>query len=204
MNQLVMACIPVVIAYLMGSISFSYVFGRLVKGIDIREHGSGNAGATNTYRVMGKRVAIIVLVLDVCKAVLAIWIAKWIAVDQIWVAISAAIAVICGHNWPIFFHFRGGKGIASTIGAMATLCFFPTLLAALLAIITIAITRYVSLGSLLLTGSLPILIWIMRIPHQNELIIASILIAALAYYQHRSNIVKLVKGNESKIFKKSA
>jgi glycerol-3-phosphate acyltransferase PlsY len=203
MTDVLIFIVPVIIAYLIGSISFGFVIGRMAKGIDIRNHGSGNAGATNTYRVMGKQLAIMVLLLDVAKAVLAIWIAKWMAVDQIWVAICAGIAVISGHNWPVFFGFRGGKGVASTIGVMAMLCFFPTLIAGMIAILTITITRYVSLGSLLLTGTLPIWIWLMDVPHRLELTYASIMIAALAFYQHRSNIGKLIKGNENKIFKKT-
>ncbi len=190
----------IILAYFIGSISFSYLFGRITKGIDIRNHGSGNAGATNAYRVLGKRTALSVLLLDVFKAVSAVWIAQWVSPDSIWVSILAGVAVICGHNWPIFFGFRGGKGIASTIGVMATLCFLPTLCAVLIAIGTILITRYVSLGSLLLTGSLPLLIGYMG--YSKELVICSVFIALLAFYQHRGNIMKIYQGNENKLFSK--
>jgi glycerol-3-phosphate acyltransferase PlsY len=197
-----MISIVVIIAsYLLGSLMFSIIMGKLVAGIDIRNHGSGNAGATNTLRIMGKGPAALVFLLDVGKGVLAVWLAKWIVPDHYGVAVVCGIAVILGHNWPIWFNFRGGKGIATTIGMLLTLAFLPTLFAGIIAIITIVITRYVSLGSLLLTACLPVFIYGMDYP--KELLWGSLAILIFAWVKHRKNIVKLVKGTENRIGSRS-
>lgn len=185
-----------VLAYLLGSISFSFLFGKLLKGIDVRQHGSGNAGATNTLRVLGIGPALTVLALDIGKGVLGVWIGKWVS-DDAWIHVLAGILVIIGHNWPIFFGFRGGKGIATTIGVAATLCPLPFLLAGAIALIIVAVTKYVSLGSLVFTGLLPVVVWMLG--ESSELIWATLLLAALAWFRHRSNIVKLIRGEESKL-----
>ncbi|MVP00058.1 glycerol-3-phosphate 1-O-acyltransferase PlsY [Paenibacillus lutrae] len=193
--------IPVVAAYLIGSLSFSFIIGRLVKGIDIRKHGSGNAGATNTLRVLGKGPAILVLALDVVKAIQAVWIGKWMAPDDVWVQVACGLAVIIGHNWPVFFGFRGGKGVATAIGVTATLCFLPALFAGIIAIGSIVITRYVSLGSLLFTALLPFFVWGMGRP--LEILWGVIIIGLFTFIRHRTNISKLVQGRESKIGSKN-
>src|SRR5690554_377749 len=192
-----LSSIVIVISYLLGSLMFSVIIGKLVSGIDIRNHGSGNAGATNTLRLMGKGPAIAVFILDIAKGVLAVLLAKWLVPDYYIVAVLCGIAVILGHNWPLWFNFRGGKGIATTIGMLLTLAFLPTLFAGIIAIITIVITRYVSLGSLLLTVSLPIFIYWMGYP--LELFWGSIALLIFALFKHRNNIVKLIKGTENKI-----
>ncbi len=191
----------IITSYLLGSIMFSVIMGKLIAGIDIRNHGSGNAGATNTLRIIGKGPAIAVFLLDLGKGVLAVWLAKWFVPEQDAIAILCGVAVILGHNWPIWFNFRGGKGIATTIGMIVTLAFLPTLFAGLIAILTIAITRYVSLGSLLLTAFLPIFIYIMDYP--TELLWGSLAILVFAWVKHRKNIVKLVKGTENKLGSRS-
>jgi glycerol-3-phosphate acyltransferase PlsY len=188
-------------SYLLGSIMFSVIMGKLVAGIDIRNHGSGNAGATNTLRIMGKGPAIVVFLLDIGKGVLAVCLAKWLVPDHYGIAVICGIAVILGHNWPIWFNFRGGKGIATTIGMLISLAFFPTLFAGLIAIITILITRYVSLGSLLLTTFLPVFIYWMDYP--MELLWGSFAILVFALVKHRKNIAKLLKGTENKIGSRS-
>ncbi|MGW9124756.1 glycerol-3-phosphate 1-O-acyltransferase PlsY [Paenibacillus chitinolyticus] len=194
--------IPAVAAYLLGSLSFSFIIGKLVKGIDIRSHGSGNAGATNTLRVLGKGPAVLVLVLDVVKAILAVWIGKWMAPDQIWVHVACGLAVIIGHNWPVFFGFRGGKGVATAIGVTATLCFLPAIFAGVIAIASIFLTRYVSLGSLLFTALLPFFVWGMGRP--VEILWGVIVIGVFTFWRHRTNISKLVQGRENKIGSKKA
>ncbi|OXM88282.1 acyl-phosphate glycerol 3-phosphate acyltransferase [Paenibacillus rigui] len=188
---------PIIIGYLIGSISFSYLAGKLLKGIDIRNHGSGNAGATNTLRVLGKGPAITVLLLDAVKGLVAVWIGRWLSGGDALVETLCGLAAISGHNWPIYFGFRGGKGIATTIGVMLFLAPMPVVYAGIVAILTIALTRYVSLGSLLLTAILPILIWFMGYP--KEVFWLSLLLFAFAAFRHRTNIVKLIKGQENKI-----
>ncbi|MEK8127417.1 glycerol-3-phosphate 1-O-acyltransferase PlsY [Paenibacillus filicis] len=185
------------LGYLLGSISFSFLAGKLLKGIDIRQHGSGNAGATNTLRVLGKGPGITVLVLDMLKGVAAVWLGYLLSGGDPLFLVLAGISVIVGHNWPVFFGFRGGKGIATTIGVMVSLAFLPALLAGLAAILSIAWTRYVSLGSLLFTALLPLFIWLMGRP--MEIFWLSLLLFVFAWFRHRSNIVKLVKGQENKL-----
>ncbi|MBC8078966.1 MAG: glycerol-3-phosphate 1-O-acyltransferase PlsY [Gorillibacterium sp.] len=191
-----MSVLAALVSYLLGSISFSLIFG-MVKGIDIRQHGSGNAGATNTLRILGKGPAIVVLLLDVCKGIGAVWIGRWLGDGEIWIEVLCGIAVIIGHNWPIFFGFKGGKGIATTIGVLVTLSFWPALFAGIFAILAIAISRYVSLGSLIFTGLMPIFLLLTRSP--IELFWASLLIALFAFVRHRTNIVKLIQKRENKL-----
>ncbi len=188
----------VIIAYLLGSVSFSIVTAKLSKGIDIRQHGSGNAGATNTLRVLGKGPAIAVLVLDILKGVLAVVIAKWIIPDlSSWVPAASALAAICGHTWPIFFGFKGGKGVATTAGVMLTLNFVPALIAFVIAIIIMAITRYVSVGSIIGTALIPLLMWLNG-TDSTEILLAT-LVFVLVTFRHRSNLVKLMNGTENKL-----
>lgn len=192
-----MGALSILIAYLIGSVSFSYLFGRMLKGIDIRKHGSGNAGATNTLRVLGVGPAVTVLLLDVAKGIVAVWLPVWLGQDELWFRVLCGIAVIIGHNWPVYFGFKGGKGIASTIGVMATLAFLPALVAGIVAILAIAVTRYVSLGSLLFTAIMPVMILVLNRP--LPVLIISLLVAVFAFVRHRSNISKLLKGQENKL-----
>jgi glycerol-3-phosphate acyltransferase PlsY len=193
--------LPVIIGYLLGSLNFSFLYGKLFKGMDIRKHGSGNAGATNTLRVLGKGPAIAVLGLDVGKGIAAVWMGYGFAQGELWLAVLTGLSAIIGHNWPVFFGFKGGKGIATTIGVMVTLSFLPTLLAGSLAIITILISRYVSLGSLVFAAFLPAFIWYMERP--MEIFWASLVVAVFAYIRHRTNIVKLIQGKEHKLGSKN-
>jgi glycerol-3-phosphate acyltransferase PlsY len=182
--------IAIILSYLLGSISFSFLAGKFLKGIDIRQHGSGNAGATNTLRVLGKGPGFTVFLLDIFKGVLAVWIAAWMEPDSIIIEILCGMAVVIGHNWPVFFNFKGGKGIATTIGVMLTLSFLPVIYAGAIAILAIVITRYVSLGSLLFAGILPIFIWLLHEP--NEILWISLVVALFAFIRHRNNILKLI------------
>ncbi|MCZ8520552.1 MULTISPECIES: glycerol-3-phosphate 1-O-acyltransferase PlsY [Paenibacillus] len=189
--------LSLLIGYLLGSISFSFLAGKLLKGIDIRQHGSGNAGATNTLRVLGKGPGIAVLLLDVLKGIAAVWLGHVLSGGDTLIMVLAGVSVIIGHNWPVFFGFKGGKGIATTIGVMATLAFLPSLYAGLIAIVTILITRYVSLGSLLFTAFLPLFIWGMG--RSVEVLVLSLLLFVFAWVKHRTNIVKLLQGKENKL-----
>lgn len=189
--------IAIIISYLLGSISFSFLAGKFLKGIDIREHGSGNAGATNTLRILGKGPGFTVFALDIFKGVLAVWTAAWLVTDSVIVEIICGFAVVAGHNWPVFLRFKGGKGIATTIGVMLTLSFLPVIYAGLLAILVIVITRYVSIGSLVFATTLPLFIWLMDKP--DEIFWLSLVVFVFAYVRHRTNIIKLWHGKENKI-----
>ncbi|MGM0880485.1 MAG: glycerol-3-phosphate 1-O-acyltransferase PlsY [Bacillota bacterium] len=188
--------IAVALSYLLGSVSFSIVIAKYVKGIDIRQHGSGNAGATNTLRVLGKGPGLLVFFLDIAKGVAAVWIGHGLG-QNAWIPVLCGLAAIAGHNWPIWFRFKGGKGIATTVGVIATLAFVPALCAGIVAIVTIALTRYVSLGSLLFAALTPLFISIFYF--SVPLLCASLLICIFAFVRHRTNIVKLLQGTENKL-----
>ncbi|MFB9329562.1 glycerol-3-phosphate 1-O-acyltransferase PlsY [Paenibacillus aurantiacus] len=186
----------ILISYLLGSVSFSILIAKWVKGIDIRNHGSGNAGATNTLRILGKGPAIAVFALDIAKGVAAVLLGKFM-VGGDWLPVLCGLAAIAGHNWPVWFGFKGGKGIATTVGVIATLAFLPALIAGLIAIASIALTRFVSLGSLIFAALTPVFIWLMDRP--MALLWASLVICVFAFVRHRSNIVKLMQGRENKL-----
>ncbi len=183
--------------YLLGSVSFSILMAKWLKNIDIRQHGSGNAGATNTLRVLGKGPALAVFLLDIAKGIIAVLIGWWAGDGEDWIPVLCGLAAILGHNWPIFFRFRGGKGIATTIGAVAMLMFWPALAAGILGILTIAFTRYVSLGSLVFAVLLPIstAVFGAQLPY----IWGAAAVCVLAVWRHRKNIVKLLNGTENKL-----
>ncbi|MCT8138879.1 glycerol-3-phosphate 1-O-acyltransferase PlsY [Anaerobacillus sp. CMMVII] len=195
--------VSVLVGYLLGSISFSYIFGKRLKKVDIRQHGSGNAGATNTLRVLGVGPAIAVLLLDAIKGILAVLLGFYLVGEGIAPAL-AGLAAIVGHNWPVFLRFKGGKGVATTIGVLATLVFWPALIAGVLAIISIAITRFVSLGSLLFLLLTTLITSMFRdyFIYPIEYVYLLIIVTILSIWRHRANIVRLSKGNESKIGKK--
>ncbi len=189
--------VPIVICYLLGSITFSFIVGRLINGVDVRKFGSGNAGATNTLRVLGPGPAFLVFILDMGKGILAVWIGRWMGADEIWIPILCGLSAIAGHNWPVFFSFKGGKGIATTIGILLSLCFIPVLYAGAAGLILIAYSRYVSLGSLVFVTILPLFLLILD--YRIEIFWASLIILIFAYIRHKSNILKLIQGNENKI-----
>ncbi|GAA0135566.1 glycerol-3-phosphate 1-O-acyltransferase PlsY [Paenibacillus sp. YSY-4.3] len=194
---MILPVIAVIFSYLLGSVSFSVLLAKSLKGIDIRQHGSGNAGATNTLRVLGKGPAIMVLALDVLKGIAAVWIGRWLGGEQVWIPLLCGLAAIVGHNWPVYFRFRGGKGIATTIGVMASLFFFPALYAGIIAILSIVFTRYVSLGSLLFVLLTPL--FLVFSGQIGPYLWTSLIIFVFAFWRHRTNIVKLVQGKENKL-----
>ncbi|MBU8907229.1 glycerol-3-phosphate 1-O-acyltransferase PlsY [Desertibacillus haloalkaliphilus] len=194
--------LSVILAYLLGSISFSYLIAKKIKKVDIRKHGSGNAGATNTLRVLGVGPAIAVLALDVIKGIVSVAIAGALAGPG-WVPVLAGLAAILGHNWPIYYGFRGGKGVATTIGVLASLVFFPALFAGIIAIASIFITRMVSLGSLLFVIGTPVftIVFLTYYGYPIAYFYLACIVAVLSVWRHRSNIVRLLKGTESRIGK---
>ena len=204
--------IVTIIAYLLGSISFSVIISKKIAGFDVREKGSGNAGTTNVLRTVGKKASIITLICDVLKGVVAILVA-YIAglilkdsVDKALLIQLAGLAVIIGHTFPIFFGFKGGKGIATALGVLLITNWNIGLICLVFALVLMIITKMVSLGSLAAAVLFPILIIFM--PHTSYLvdgnyIIYGILIAALVIFNHRANVKRLLTGTENKIdFKK--
>ncbi|MFC3803147.1 glycerol-3-phosphate 1-O-acyltransferase PlsY [Cohnella sp. GCM10012308] len=192
------AVIAVAFSYLLGSVSFSILFARWLRKIDIRQHGSGNAGATNTLRVLGKGPAIAVFVLDIAKGLVAVAIGQAIAGEQgSWLAVACGLASIAGHNWPIYFRFKGGKGIATTVGALIYMAPLPVVAAGVVAIILIVITRYVSLGSMVFAALVPVILGLAG--EIGPVFWGALILALLAIVRHRKNIVKLMNGTENKI-----
>ncbi len=184
-------------AYFLGDIPFSYLFSRLFGGGDIRKKGSGNVGATNVLRTMGIGVAMAALAGDVGKGMLAAWLGLHFGGSA--VAAGCAVAAVIGHCWPAFLGFRGGKGVATSAGVLLVLT--PKIVLILLAcfVIIIAVSRYVSLGSVSVAAALPVLnlLFVDSLPY----IIMSIVLAVLVIYRHRENISRLRNGTESKISK---
>lgn len=204
--------IVTIIAYLLGSISFSVIISKKMAGFDVREKGSGNAGTTNVLRTVGKKASIITLICDILKGVVAILVA-YIAglilkdsVDKALLIQLAGLAVIIGHTFPIYFGFKGGKGIATALGVLLITNWNIGLICLVFALVLMIITKMVSLGSLAAAVLFPILIIFM--PHTSYLvdgnyIIYGILIAALVIFNHRTNVKRLLTGTENKIdFKK--
>ena len=182
-------------AYLIGSMPFGYWFVRMTAGHDIRTMGSGNIGATNVHRTMGRKAGIIVLLLDVAKAFLAVWIAGTITRgDPVAVAL-AIVAVMLGHCYPIFLKFKGGKAVACFVGA-----FLYATPAALLAIIglfilVLALSKYISLASIVSAILFPISAWLIS-NAPSPILLASIFAALLIVYRHKANIARLRSGTE--------
>lgn len=204
------------IGYLFGIFQTAYIYGR-INGIDIREHGSGNAGTTNALRVLGKKAGIIVLLGDVAKTVLAVVAVRFLfrRQDADWLPLLgmyAASGAILGHNFPVQLGFKGGKGIACTAGLVLTLGPIVTALEAATFLLTVLLTRYVSLGSILVVIELVVVLvalgqngyYGMSQGHLTEFYAVSILLACMAIYRHRANIVRLLHGTESRIFQKKS
>lgn len=185
-----------VIAYLLGSISFGMIVAKLKGGPNLREVGSKNTGATNVLRVMGVKTGLIVFVLDILKALIACIIGRcWMGLNG---AMVAGIAVVIGHNWPCFFQFKGGKGVASTLAVMLMTFPVPAVICYVVAIVLIAATRYVSLGSITLAALFAVMViatnWV------NWLVIVWVIaISGLLIWRHHANIGRLLKGTENKL-----
>jgi len=197
------------IGYLIGGFQTAIILGRN-KGIDIRSHGSGNAGATNTLRVLGKKSALIVFIGDMLKAVLVIIVTNLIfknhtELSRLMISCYAGVGAILGHNWPVYFQFKGGKGIAVSIATLLMMDYRIGIIAAIAFFTSVIFTRYVSLGSLLLTLSAPISLWLFYkgTPDFIECLMLVLIIPLLAIYQHRANIKRLISGRESKLGEKN-
>lgn len=193
--------VGLLIAYLLGSVPAALIAGKLVRGIDLREHGSGNLGATNVLRTLGAAVAVPVLLFDVLKGALPVIVLPSLLPStrpDLW-AIGYAVAAIFGHVRPIFLWGKGGgKGVSTTAGAVAALAPVPCAIALGIFLLVVAITRYVSLGSMIAAASLPFVFLLQR-PVEPPLIAFGIFIAAFVLWTHRGNVGRLVRGEESRI-----
>lgn len=193
-------------AYLLGSIPFGYLIVRAKEGGDVRESGSGGTGATNVSRRAGKLAGVVTLLLDAAKGALAVWLARSLLTTDFginwWVA-AAAIIAIFGHCFPVWLGFRGGKGVATGVGVFLSLSPLALACAALVFILVVGMTRYVSLGSITAAGAFPLCVWLLSITSSPgatfaPLITAALIGAALIIFMHRANIGRLIGGTESK------
>lgn len=189
-------------AYLLGSIPFGFLIVKLREGRDIRAAGSGNIGAANVTRVIGPAAGAMTLLLDAAKGYLAVWGAAHITGEDTTWMVMAALAAIVGHLFPVWLGFRGGRGVATGLGVFLVIC-WPAVLAALaIWIVVVLIWRYVSLGSILATASLPLLMYLLYAPGHappRGLSLGATLAAVLIIVKHRPNLERLIAGTENRL-----
>jgi len=197
----------VILAYLIGSIPFGYLIVRSKGGGDIRETGSGGTGATNVSRRAGKGAGVLTLVLDALKGSVAILIARFLVGPSVygeWLVAAAAIATMLGHIFPVWLGFRGGKGVATGVGIFLILAPVALVCAGVLFVAIVALTRYVSLGSIVAAATIPLFVWLQSVfvepvADLRPLLTAAIAGALLILFAHRANIGRLARGNEAQI-----
>jgi acyl phosphate:glycerol-3-phosphate acyltransferase len=198
--------LTLLIAYLLGSVPTGYLVAK-ARGVDIRTVGSGNIGATNVFRILGKAAGIFVLLADAAKG--------WVAVSlvaslvsglfcpevgetaQEWFRLCAGVAAILGHNYTCWLHFKGGKGIATSAGVLVALVPVPLLIILAVWIVVFAFSRYVSLASICAAVALPWAVWVFE--GSRTMIVVTGALAALAIYKHKANIQRLLNGTENRI-----
>ena len=190
----------ITICYLLGSIPFGYIMGKLFKKVDIREFGSGNIGASNALRILGPSLASLVVIGDVGKGILSIYLVKYFNIDSSLILAIAGLAVICGHDWSLFLGLKGGKGIATTFGVVFALNPTISILALIVGGVVVITTRYVSLASIFALISIFIFTILFKQPY--EYIIFSAIILILGIFKHKENIKRLKSKKERKIGEK--
>lgn len=183
-------------AYLIGGIPFGYIIVRLKTGRDVRSLGSGNIGATNVLRTTGRAVAVVTLLLDIAKGFCAVWLmAEASDESPVWMS-AAALAVMAGHAYPVFLKFRGGKAVASFIGAFLYLTPIPLLAVLLLFVIVVSATRYISLGSIVAAGTFPFAVWLILHP-PDAVVLAALIAGGFIVIRHQANIQRIRAGSEN-------
>lgn len=198
MEYISITIICIIIPYLIGSINTSIILSHILKKGDIRAKGSGNAGTTNTMRTIGKRAAACVLLGDMIKGVVSVLVARWLFPGD--AQLLAAISVVIGHIFPIYFRFRGGKGVATALASVATL-YHGWIYAVILLVIAIPLiifTKYMSLSVLVAVIAYPILIFTFE-RGNNAYLVFSLIILLIIYFTHRENIARLISGKENKL-----
>lgn len=212
--MIVLYIVITILAYLLGSVSFSVIISKKMAGFDVREKGSGNAGSTNVLRTVGKKAAILTLICDILKGVVAVGIATiasliWKEANGPLLIQLAAGAVVLGHTFPIFFGFKGGKGVATALGVLLICNWQIGLICLVFALVIMAVTRIVSLGSIMAAILYPVLTlfihehYIIAGEGNYSYLIFSILLAILVVYNHRTNLKRILEGKENKLsFKK--
>ncbi len=195
--------ISFVFAYLLGSIPTSFLMGKLIKGIDIREYGSGNVGATNALRVLGTKIGIITLLIDIGKGFLAIQIGKLLVSEPSNLfLIGTGLFGIIGHIFTIFLKFKGGKGVATSAGVFIALSPLPVAIALVVFLVTVWLSKYVSLGSMVAAFVFFLVELIVNVRNRFanfELLIFIFLLMVFIFIRHKANIKRIIDGNENRI-----
>ncbi len=207
----------VILSYLVGSIPTSIILSKLVKGIDIRNYGSGNAGGSNVFRVLGWKWGVLTILFDALKGAVAVIVVARLYLDNFpfhnitpfddftLVQIICGVSAVLGHVWTVFAGFRGGKGIATGLGVLITITTLDMAIALGVFVLVVTLSRYISLGSLIAAISVPLILIVREnifgvdIPGYHTILPFSILLALLVIFTHRANIDRLLKGNERKI-----
>ena len=189
--------LAIVVAYVLGSIPFGYLLVRLTGGGDVRQHGSGNIGATNVARAFGPWQGVATLALDIAKGYVAVWLGGLLTGESMnWMA-AAALAAMAGHSYPLFLRFQGGKAVATFAGAFLYLTPVPMLATLAVFLVTAALTGFVSSGSVLAAGAFPVGVWL--ILHPPAAVLAAAAVAGgFVIYRHRSNLQRLREGRETR------
>ena len=183
-------------AYLLGGIPFGYLIVKLRTGRDVRSSGSGNIGATNVLRTTGRLAGVLTLLLDVFKGLAAVWISdRFTNGDPLWMSL-AAIAVMAGHAFPVFLKFQGGKAVASFIGAFLYLTPVPLLAVLVVFAVTLAVSKYMSLASIVAAGTFPLGVWLILHP-PTPVVVASLVAGGFIVFRHKANMDRIRAGNEN-------
>jgi glycerol-3-phosphate acyltransferase PlsY len=189
-----------VIAYLLGNISTSYIIGKKMSGVDIRTQGSGNAGSTNVMRTLGKKAGAMTFIGDLLKGLIAVFIGQILGskfgIDRDVAGYVAVVFVVCGHNWPAFLGFRGGKGVATSLGAVIAMNPVIAMCCLSIFLVITVITKYVSLGSIIgIAFSIPFMFF----SHNYKGLVVAFFLTISVAFTHRANIKRLLNGEENKI-----
>ena len=197
MEKALIWCSWILGAYLVGAIPFGYLIGRM-RGVDVRTVGSKNIGATNVYRTVGHSWGFLAFFCDFLKGFLPAFLASSLVPHPSSLPVCVGLACVVGHTLTIFMKFKGGKGVATAFGMMVALATWPALLAFAVFVVTVWISHYISLGSMLAAAALAVLVWLFPCPLAMRLI--ALLVAVFVIYKHKSNIQRLMKGCENKIY----
>jgi glycerol-3-phosphate acyltransferase PlsY len=183
------------IDYLIGAIPFGYLIVKFKTGQDVRGSGSGNIGATNVFRTTGRAAGVTTLLLDILKGFSATWLTGYFtANDPLWTS-AAALAVMAGHAFPVFLRFKGGKAVATFIGAFLYLTPVPLLAVVTVFVVVVAVTRYISLGSVIAAGTFPVGVWLILHP-PAPVLVAALIAGVFVVYRHHANIQRIRSGSE--------
>ncbi|MGL4628650.1 glycerol-3-phosphate 1-O-acyltransferase PlsY [Cetobacterium sp.] len=189
-----------VVAYVFGSLPCGVWLGKATKNIDIREHGSKNSGATNAYRILGPKYGIMVLILDALKGYLPLYLASSFGVDGIYIILLGLVAIL-GHTFSFFLQFKGGKGVATSLGVFLFLMPKVVGILVLIFILVVGVSKYISLGSVVCAGLLPVLAYFFPVRDaatRMPLVIISLVVGVFVIYKHKANIQRLIEGKENK------